>query len=451
MRTMTLIRSVLALMLAVMLAVRPAHAQSILRDAETEAWLHEMATPLAKAAGLDPRNVELVLINDPSLNAFVMTGQTIYVHSGTILQADNANQLQGIIAHELGHIAAGHSVRFGPEGMKGASSVSILSLLAAVGAIAAGAGEAGMAIMGLGQRAALGKVLAFNRQQESRTDQAGARYLERAGISGRGSIEFFEKIQNQEYRYAIPQDNDYMRTHPLSADRISALESLYRQSPYWDTPTDPKLEAQFERIKAKLFGFIEDPERTLRKYPESDTSAPARVARAYAWHKGAYPDQAAAETDALLAENPNDPYILELKGQVLLESGRPEDAVAPLERAIENAPDQPLIATLLGHALIASEDPDMLPRAIEVLRGAVAHDRLNPFAWYQLGIAYSQTGDEARAALASAEQHSMSRQPELAVRSAQMAMNGIPKGTPDWIRAQDILMVAQNEIEDGRD
>lgn len=451
MRTMTLIRSVLALMLAVMLAVRPAHAQSILRDAETEAWLHEIATPLAKAAGLDPRNVELVLINDPSLNAFVMTGQTIYVHSGTILQADNANQLQGIIAHELGHIAAGHSVRFGPEGMKGASSVSILSLLAAVGAIAAGAGEAGMAIMGLGQRAALGKVLAFNRQQESRTDQAGARYLERAKISGRGSIEFFEKIQNQEYRYAIPQDNDYMRTHPLSADRILALENLYQQSPYWDTPTDPKLEAQFQRIKAKLFGFIEDPKRTLREYPESDTSAPARVARAYAWHKGAYPDQAAAETDALLAENPNDPYILELKGQVLLESGRPKDAIAPLERAIENAPDQPLIATLLGHALIASEDPDMLPRAIEVLRSAVAHDRLNPFAWYQLGIAYSQTGDEARAALASAEQHSMSRQPELAMRSAQMAMNGIPKGTPDWIRAQDILMVAQNEIEDERD
>ena len=436
-----------ALVAALMLAARPAHAQSVLRDAETEAWLHQLTAPLAEAAGLNPDNVELVLINDPSLNAFVMQGQTIYVHSGTILQADNANQIQGIIAHELGHIAAGHSVRFGPEGMRGATGISLLSMIAAAGAVALGAGEAAPALMGLGQRAALGTVLAFNRQQESRTDQAGARYLEEAGISGRGSIEFFNKIRGQEFRLSIPQDNDYVRTHPLTGDRIAALQDLYRASPHWETPTDPKLEAGFQRIKGKLFGYVEDPERTLRTYPESDTSEAARLARAYAWHKGAYPQEAAEEADALLADHPDDPYTLELKGQVLLESGRPAEAIAPLERAVAAAPDQPLIATLLGHALLATEEDAHLLRAVEVLRGAVRRDRLNPFAWYQLGIAYSRLGDEARAALASAEQHSMQRRPELAVRSAQLALGGIERGTPDWLRAQDILVVARNEIE----
>ncbi|MBV7255403.1 M48 family metalloprotease [Pacificimonas sp. WHA3] len=444
---MIAVRHLTLMLFALLLAARPAHAQSVLRDAETEAWMDRLAAPIAEAAGLNPKNVDMVLINNPSLNAFVVSGQTIYMHSGTLLQADDANQIQGIVAHEMGHIAAGHAVRFGPEGGKRATGISILSLLAAGAAIAAGAGEAGAALLGLGQRASLGTLLSFNRQQESRTDQAGARYLEAAGISGKGSIGFFKKIQNQEFRLAIPQDNEYVRTHPLSGNRIAALEALYRQSPYWDTPTDPQLQADFERIQAKLYGFVESPEYTLRKFPESDTSAPARVARAYAFHKSAFPDRSAAEADALLAEDPNDPFILELKGQVLLESGRPAEAIEPLERAVALAPDQPLIATLLGHALLATEDEDMVARAAEVLKEAVRLDNQNPFGWYQLGIAYTQLGDEPRAALASAEQFAMTRQPQLAVANARTAMAGLDEGTPDWLRAQDVLLVATQDLE----
>jgi|TARA_R100000501_G_scaffold7002_1_gene14823 predicted Zn-dependent protease len=445
---MTALRHFLILTLALLLVARPAAAQSILRDAETEAWLHRLASPLAAAAGLDPRNLEMVLVNDPSLNAFVAGGQRIYIHSGTLLQADDVNQIQGIVAHEMGHIAAGHSIRFGSEGGKAASSISILSLLAAGAAMAMGGGEAGMALLGLGQRAALGTMLSFSRQQESRTDQAGARYLETAGVSGKGMLSFFKKIQNQEYRLAIPQDNDYVRTHPLTGDRIQALENILVKSPYWDKPADAQLEADFERIQAKLYGFIEDPTRTLNKYPESDTSPAAHVARAYAYHKGAFPDASAREADALLAENPDDPYVLELKGQVMLESGRPKEALVPLERAVALAPDQPLIATLLGHALLATEDQKNVPRAAEVLKEAVRQDRQNPFGWYQLGIAYSKLGDDARAALASAEQYSMSREPRLAASNAQVAMAGLPRGSPDWLRAQDVLLVAQNDLKD---
>lgn len=447
---MKIAKSAFALLLAFALSAQPALAQSLLRDAETEAYFDRLTAPLAAAAGLDPENVDIVLIGDDSINAFVMTGQTVYVHSGLILAADNANQLQGVLAHELGHIAGGHAVRFS-EGAGTATSVSLLSLLVAGAAIAAGAGEAGAALLGLGQQAALGSLLSFNRQQESRTDQAGAKFLETAGISGRGSIEFFKKLQNQEFRLAIPQDNEYARTHPLSSNRIASLENVYKASPYWDTPTDPDLEAGFQRIKAKLFGYIETPERTLREFPPSDTSAPARVARAYALHRSAYLEQAAAEIDALLAEQPDDPYLLELKGQVLLESGKPADAIAPLERAVALAPRQPLIATQLGHALLATEDETYLPRATEVLRQAVREDRLNPFAWYQLGIAYAQSGDNARAALASAEQFSMQARPREAADHARLAMAGIPQGSPDWLRAQDILMVSKYELENEKD
>jgi predicted Zn-dependent protease len=430
------------------LVARPALAQQILRDAETEAFMADMSGPLVKAAGMDPRNVQVLVINDPEINAFVAGGQYVWVHSGLIAQADNVNQIQGVVAHELGHIEGGHVIRSG-EGMKAATSITLLSLLVGAAAIAAGGAEAGMGILGLGQQAAMGKYLAFSRAQESSADLAGARYLSAAGLSGKGSLEFFKKLQNQEYRLAIPQDDSYGRTHPLSGERINVLREVYTVDPSWDKPVDPALEARFERIKAKLVGFVSEPQQTLIKYPESNQTIPAHYARAYAWHKSAYPQKALEEVDALLAAAPHDPYFLELKGQVLLESGRPREAVAPLREAVAQT-NQPLIATLLGHALIATEDDANFAEAETVLRNAVARDRENPFAWYQLGVVYERRGDIPRAALATAERYSMMGQDQMALRSADAAMQGLKAGTVDYLRAQDIAMVSRAAVEQQR-
>ena len=441
-----LLRICIALMLSFAILVRPAMAQQILRDAETEAFLNQISAPLIKAAGLSPDNVQVLLINDPSINAFVAGGQIVWIHSGLITAADNVDQLEGVIAHELGHIEGGHIIR-SAEGIKAATGVTLLSMLLGAAALAAGGGEAGMGIMAAGQQAAMGKYLAFSRTQESSADLAGARYLSKAGISGKGSLEFFKKLQNQEYRLAIPQDNSYSRTHPLSGERIAVLRDVYEADPAWNAKTPPKLEDEFERIKAKLFGFVSDPDQTMRTYPESDQSIPAHYARAYAWHKSAYPDKALAETDALLRAEPHDPYFLELEGQVLLENGRPNDAIAPLREAVRLTNSQPLISVLLGHALIATEDDAHFAEAEQVLRAAVAKDRDNPFAWYQLGVVYERRGDHARAALATAERYSLMGQEALAMRSAQAAMAGIPEGTPDYLRAQDIAMAARGMLE----
>ncbi len=443
------LRLLLTLVAMVAVAARPVMAQSMLRDAETEALFQDMVDPLLVAAGLRPGQVRVHLLGDRSINAFVAGSQDIYVFSGLIETADSANEVQGVLAHELGHIMGGHAIR-ASDGAKTATGISLLSMLLGAAAIAAGGGDAGMGIMMAGQQAALGKYLAFSRVQEATADAAGAQYLSKAGISGRGSLDFFKKLQNLEFRYAVKQDDDqaYSRTHPLSGDRIQALREVYVVDPAWDKPSDPQLEARFQRVKAKLLGYMEEPERTLRKYPESDKSVPARYARAYAWHKSAYPQKALDEVDALIATNPEDPYFLELEGQVLLESGRPKEAIPPLRKAVANSKSQPLIASTLGHALIATEDPANFPEAEKVLKTAVALDNENPFAWYQLGIVYANRGDQARAALASAERYSLEGgQPMLALRNAEMAMQGLPQGSPDWIRAQDISMVARAEVE----
>lgn len=445
---MRLFRLLSVLMLSLALVARPAIAQSILRDAETESLFKDMAKPLIVAAGLDPRNVDIVLIGDPSINAFVAGGQTVYIHSGLITAADNANEVQGVIAHELGHITGGHIVRFG-EGMKAATGITLLSLLLGVAAMAAGGSDAGMGIISAGQQAAMGKFLAFTRTQESSADAAGVSFLNKAGVSGKGMIEFFGKLRKEEYRLSssYADIDPYAQTHPVSSDRAATLKHDLENMPAWNRPPDPAIEERFQRVKAKLTGFVQEPDVTLRQYPESDRSIPATYARAYAWHRSAYPEKASAEADRLVASAPHDPYFLELQGQILLESGKPKEAIPALREAVTRSGNQPLISALLGHALISTEDPSYFDEARRVLRLAVQRDNQNPDAWYQLGIIYDREGDQARAALATAERYNLMGQPQLALAPAQMAESSLPKGTPDWLRAQDIAMVSKSELE----
>jgi predicted Zn-dependent protease len=435
-----------AITLAAVLCTQPVAAQSILRDAETEAFFDEISEPLIKAAGLDPKNVDVILINDKSINAFVAGGQAVYIHTGLIEAADSANEVQGVIAHELGHVVGGHAVRFN-EGLGPATGISIASLILAGAAIALGGGEAAAGILSAGQTAAYGKLLAYTRGQEGVADASGAKYLSAAGITGKGSVAFFKKLQNFEFRLGIPQEDSYNRTHPLSGERISVLQDTYQVDPAWDVKPNTKWQSDFLRIKAKLRGYIAEPAITLKDYPASDKSVAGHYARAYAWHKSAYPQKALAEAETLISGAPNDPYFLELYGQILLESGRPSEALEPLRKATQITNNQPLIAGIFGHALIATENKDNLDEAERVLKSAVTKDNENPFAWYQLGVVYEQRGDTPRAALASAERYLMEGAPQFALPNAQTAMAGLPEYSPDWIRAQDINLVAQALVE----
>ncbi len=432
---------------SILVCAQPAAAQSILRDAETEAMFNDMSRPLVKAAGLSPNAVRIVLINDDSINAFTAGGQTVYVHSGLIQAADNANQVQGVIAHELGHVADGHVVLM-DAGAKPAMGISILSMVLGIAAIAAGAPEAGAGILSAGTTAAEGKFLAFSRVQESTADATGAKFLREANISGKGMLTFFKKLQSQEYAYGLKNIDPFAQSHPLSGERIANLTADVRSSPAYDNKPDLALEDRFKRVKAKLMGYVADPKATLNKYPEDDGSVYAHYARAYAWHKSGYPEKADAEANALLKVAPHDPYFLEIQGQILLEAGKPRQALAPLREATELSRNAPLIATTFGHALIATEDKANYPEAIKVLRQAVARDDDNPFAWYQLGTAYEASGDPTRALLASAEQASLTGDLRNAAYRARGAMQGLPPNSVDWIRAQDIAMAAQNEMND---
>ncbi|WP_262695319.1 M48 family metalloprotease [Kordiimonas aquimaris] len=435
------IQQLLVAALATFVLTVQASSQSLLRDAETEAFLRRSSYPIFKAAGLNPQSVHMYLLNENSINAFVTGGQNIFIHSGLILAADDVDEFIGVIAHETCHIACGHRLRRG-DAAANAGTFSILSLVLGAAAIAAGGADAGLAILGAGQSVARGQFLAHTRGEEAEADITGAKYLDEVGRSSSGMIRFFDKLRDQEILAQVRQD-PYVRSHPLNSARITNLREDGQNRVHFNTPPDPALNDLFYRLQAKLEGYLARPVQTLRKYPPSDTSIRARYARVYAYHRSLEWDLALEEADALITAEPLNPYFHEIKGQILFENGRIEEAVPVLQYAVDLAPNEPLIATALGQALVSFEDPERMRQALPILENATRIDRGNSFAWFNLAKAYSWLELQPQASLATAERFYSLGSATQAVIHARRALDGFDRGTPDWLRAQDILIATE--------
>ena len=425
-----------------------ASAKAGIRDAEIERILRGYTDPILKAAGLDPEAVTIYIINDPSLNAFVAGGQNIFINTGMIMTLDSPNELKGVIAHETGHISGGHLAR-GPEAMSKAEVPMLIGMLAGIAAIAVGAPDIGMALLIGAQSVAHREVLAYSREQESRADQAAVKFMNATGQSPRGMMNVFDRFADQEALSGFRQD-PFVRSHPLSRERSSALAQLVEDSPHKDKPDTLQEQADYQMMRAKLRGFIDKPEVVLRQYPTRDKSAAARYARAAAFFRSADLTRALPEIDSLIEERPGYAYFWELKGQILVESSRPKEGVPAYRKAVELAPHEPLILASLGAALLATEDQAVVEEAKKHLQRALTEEPDNAMAWYYLADAHARTGNDAMAALATAERYYALRAYPQAMNFAQRAQKRLSEGTNDWQRANDILSIAQANAGDKR-
>ncbi|MFC3301305.1 M48 family metalloprotease [Parvularcula lutaonensis] len=423
-----------------------ASAQVLLRDAEIEEWLYDMSEPLWQVAGLPDGSVEILLIGDPTPNAFAgaSSGLKMGIHTGLITLADTPNEVEGVIAHETGHLAGGHSARTA-EAMAKASKPRLLGLMVGAALLAAGApAGAGLTAMGLGQAAALDTYLGYSRGQESAADQAGLTYLDEVGSSARGLLDFFDVLKNQQLIRAN-QPQPYFQTHPLAVQRVARLRNRAEASPYWDERDSPEEIAKLRLIQAKIHGFLNDPNVTLRMYPLTDQSDAARYARAVAYYRSSDLPAAMREIDRLLADYPDNPYYYELKGQMLFEHGKAADAIAPHRTSAELAPQHALLKINLARALVATDRDENVAEAIGILEEALRLERDNGFAWAVLARARSHQGDDTLALLAQAEAEYHSNDPVAAHRFASLAKDKLTVGTPEHQQALDII-VATAEI-----
>jgi predicted Zn-dependent protease len=424
----------------------PAHAQKgppIIRDAEIEQLLREYTQPILRVAGLTQQNIQVVIINDRSFNAFVADGRRIFVNGGALVQAETPNQIIGVLAHETGHIAGGHLARL-REQLAAASTQSILAMILGVGAMVAGSrsGNSGLSQGGIaalsGPGAAIqNSLFGYLRAQEDQADRAGVKFLTASGQSAKGMHETFKRLADQ-MLYQTAYLNPYLQSHPLPSERVAALEGMAKASPYWNTKDPPELQARHDLIRAKLFGFLERPDSVARRYPPADTSLAARYARAISALRFADGRAAAAQIDALIQSQPQNPYFHELKGQMLLEAGRPAEAIAPLRAAIQLAPNPALIQIMLGQALVASHDRARLNEAVSILQVALTREPESAEGYSQLAMAYGQKNDLAHADLASAQAAFMRGDIKTAREIAARAKTRFPVGSPGWVKADDI-------------
>jgi predicted Zn-dependent protease len=445
----------LAAAAAVALASVPVRAQSganagipIIRDSEIEQLLRDYTKPILRVAGLSDQNIHVVIINDRAFNAFVMDAHHIFVNAGALMESQTPNQLIGVFAHETGHIVGGHLAKMRQE-LANAQTTAIVAFLAGLGTLVAGAragnastGNLGGALMQAPQSYIQHSLLAYRRAQEEYADRAGVRFLTMTGQSAKGMYDTFKRFADEtmfESQYIDP----YAVDHPMPAERIEELANLVHNQ-FWDKKDPPELQFRHDMMRAKLYGYMDRPIEVLRRYPPTDTSMPARYARAISTYRYGDLSDAIAQIDGLIRANPKDPYFYELKGQALLEGGHAAAAIPPLQIAVKLAPDPALIQILLGQALIATENAKLADEAIPILRAALIKEPESSDAYTQLAMAYGHKNDLANADLASAQAAFASGDNKTARELAARAKERFPIGSPGWVRADDIIAFNKN-------
>ena len=424
----------------------PEKGPPIIRDAEAEQLLREYTRPILRTAGLEKQNIQVVILNEKGFNAFVADGRRIFINYGALMQSDTPNQIIGVLAHETGHLAGGHLSKL-REQLAQAQTQMIIAMLLGAGAMVAGArsGSSNSGLANAGAPAIAGPqemirrtLISYVRQQEENADRAGVKFLTATGQSAKGMYETFRRFTNESL-FAARDADPYLHSHPMPAERVAALEELARSSPYWDKKDDPALQLRHDMVRAKVSAFMERQDTVYRRYPPSNDSLPARYARAIATYLHGDLRSALAQIDGLIQVQPNNPYFYEVRGQALLEGGKPAEAIAPLRKALQLSNNAPLIEMLLGQALVATDNKAYSEEAIAILRSAVARETEAPLGYTQLAMAYGRKGDFAQADLASAQAAFLRGDNKTARELASRAKTRFAIGTPGWVKADDIV------------
>jgi predicted Zn-dependent protease len=443
---LTAVTTAVALVIAPMPALAQGGGLRVIRDTESEQLLRDYTRPILRAAKMEKQNIQMVIINEGAFNAFVADGRRIFVNYGAIMQSETPNQIIGVMAHETGHLAGGHLSKM-REQLATAQTQMIIAMLLGAGALVAGSrggnANSGLANVGAAAISAPQEVirrtlLSYVRQQEENADRAGVKFLTATGQSAKGMYETFKRFTNDSL-FAARGSDPYVMSHPMPAQRVEALEGLARSSPYWDKKDDPALQLRHDMVRAKISAFMERQDTVHRRYPLSNESLPARYARAIATYRHGDLRSAIAQIDALIQLQPANPYFHELRGQALLEGGKPAEAIVPLRKAVQLSNNAPLIEMLLGQALVGTNNNAHTEEAIAILRAAVARETEAPIGYTQLAMAYGRKGDLAQADLASAQAAYLRGDNKTARDLASRAKTRFAIGTPGWVKADDIV------------
>jgi predicted Zn-dependent protease len=417
-----------------------ASAQGLIRDAEIEQILRDYADPLFEAAGLKPSDVTLYIVQDDSLNAAAAGGQNMFINTGLIMAADTPEELKGVVGHEIGHMALGHNITR-QAAFEGSGNVSLITMGLGALALFAGAPDAAMALFASAPQFQMLSFFKHTRPEEAAADLFGVSLMEKTGQSADGNVSFMEKFRYQELMSEARRD-PYFRVHPTSSSRASTIAKRAKEISVNARPQTPKEIMQLKMMQAKLVGFIGPPSRVLSRFPASDTSMPARYARAIAAYRAVDIKASLAMTQELIDAQPDNAYFYELKGQILFESGKALESVGPHRKSVELAPQHALLKVNLARSLIGTNLEAGIAEAEGLLIDALSLEPDNAFAWNQLAVVYAKQDRIGDADLATAEEAYQVGNLARAHIFARRARDKLKLDTPNGQRADDIMALS---------
>lgn len=427
--------------MALCLTLVSGQAAGLIRDAEIERTLQSAARPLLQKAGLPVSSTNILIVNDRSMNAFVAGGNNIFINAGLVMRLKSVEMLQAVIAHEIGHITGGHGSQRAASSASAQSAAGIGIILGVITAVS-GNPQAGAALTVGTADAVQRSILSNTRSQEASADQSGARYMAASGIDPAAAIEVLDLFRGQEL-LSTRNIDPYAQTHPLSSERISRLRGYVAAYRPKDSAQPPDIDYWYGRSVAKFRGFLDTPKSTLKRYPASDDSEAALLARAIAYHRLPNPSKAAAAIDRLIERRPNDAFYHELKGQFLLESGKAAASVTAYRKAAALAPDEALIQSGLGRALLATDTAANNKAALGILQKSYARDSRDGATLYNLALAYARDGQGGMASVITAERYALASDFKQATIHAERAKQVLPQGSSGWLKADDIVIAAK--------
>ncbi|WP_425373769.1 M48 family metalloprotease [Phyllobacterium salinisoli] len=431
-----------------LLPIVQAQAQSrslpIVRDAEIEALVTDYAAPILKVAGLNSRGIRIVLVNNNSFNAFV-DGRRIFINTGTLLQAETPNEVIGVIAHESGHLAGAHQQRL-REQLRRAQTMAVIGMLLGMGATAAGAASGNSSVAGAGGGIALGgtemamrNLLSYQRTEEITADRSAITYLSQTGQSAKGMLSTFSRFANALSLTGTRVD-PYRISHPMPRERIANLQTLAHESPYFDKKDPEALQLRHDMMRAKIAAYTAGPGGVARIFRNNQRGLAARYGDAISTFLHGSAKAALPKIDALIKEQPKNPYFQEMRGEILLKANDSAGAAKAFQRAAAlDTRKSGLIRMSYGRALMLTGEKSNMSSAIRELKTGVVRDPEFSAGYGYLAQAYGQMGDIGEAELATADMHYYSGNIQEARIFATRAQQKLKRGSPEWVRAQDII------------
>ena len=416
-------------------------AKYFIIDAELQDHLNSLAQPLLIKAGLPPGVLKIFIIKDDSIGAFVTPGMKLFIHTGLIMKTKAPSQLLAVLAHEIGHIAAGHLIRR-REAIEDSQNITAIGLV--LGSLAAATtqiGEVAAATAFGAQNTRINSLLKFSRSQENAADQAAVNYLIATETSPLGMLEFLKTLEKEE-SLVIDRRSQYATTHPNTHDRINFVKNQIDLYPDLSPRLDAQKRDRHDRIIAKLVGFLTKPEETFRKYPRTNTTIAAKYAQAIALYKEANLAKAVTKLDHLITLEKQNPYFWELKGQILLEQNEKELARIAYEKAYSLSGNVIVLQQLAKVDLLLNTQKSN-SNALKHLEKAIRMTPDSPTTWSNLAAAQGRNGQMALAKLSLAEAALLRKDFARALKNAVFAEKNLTQNLFAHQRALDIINYAE--------